>query len=64
MNFNLNYFQVKIQGQNEEMLLAACEQFLGKNEEEIQQVRFYTRNYECYNCDQKTIAGNKFAVKL
>ena len=37
----LNYFtifQVKIQGQNEEMLLAACEQFLGKNEEEIQQV--------------------------
>jgi hypothetical protein len=31
-------FQVKIQGQNEEMLLAACEQFLGKTEEEIQQV--------------------------
>ena len=35
--YNL-FFQVKIQGQNEEMLLAACEQFLGKNEEEIQQV--------------------------
>ena len=30
--------QVKIQGQNEEMLLAACEQFLGKNEDEITQV--------------------------
>jgi flotillin len=30
--------QVKIQGQNEEMLLAACEQFLGKTEDEIQQV--------------------------
>jgi flotillin len=29
---------VKIQGQNEEMLLAACEQFLGKTEDEIQQV--------------------------
>merc|ERR1711936_878628 len=30
--------QVKIQGQNEEMLLAACEQFLGKTEDEITQV--------------------------
>eukprot|EP00096_Caligus_rogercresseyi_P014879 TRINITY_DN7357_c0_g1_i1.p1 TRINITY_DN7357_c0_g1~~TRINITY_DN7357_c0_g1_i1.p1 ORF type:complete len:441 (-),score=145.50 TRINITY_DN7357_c0_g1_i1:591-1913(-) len=34
--------QVKIQGQNEEMLLAACEQFLGKNEEQIQQVALET----------------------
>jgi len=34
--------QVKIQGQNEEMLLAACEQFLGKTEEEIQQVALET----------------------
>jgi len=34
--------QVKIQGQNEEMLLAACEQFLGKNEDEIQQVALET----------------------
>jgi hypothetical protein len=58
MNFNLNCFQVKIQGQNEEMLLAACEQFLGKNEEEIQQVRFYTRNWERYNCDQKSKEAN------
>ena len=32
------FLQVKIQGQNEEMLLAACEQFLGKNEDEITQV--------------------------
>ena len=29
---------MKIQGQNEEMLLAACEQFLSKTDEEIQQV--------------------------
>eukprot|EP00094_Tigriopus_californicus_P001897 TCALIF_01828-PA protein Name:"Similar to Flo-1 Flotillin-1 (Drosophila melanogaster)" AED:0.20 eAED:0.20 QI:0/0.62/0.55/0.88/0.75/0.77/9/466/408 len=34
--------QVKIQGQNEEMLLAACEQFLGKSEEQIQQVALET----------------------
>merc|ERR1712123_74463 len=34
--------QVKIQGQNEEMLLAACEQFLGKPEDEIQQVALET----------------------
>lgn len=34
--------QVKIQGQNEEMLLAACEQFLGKGEDEIQQVAMET----------------------
>ncbi|XP_071519692.1 flotillin-1 isoform X3 [Panulirus ornatus] len=34
--------QVKVQGQYEEMLLAACEQFLGKNETEIQQVALET----------------------
>jgi len=34
--------QVKIQGQNEEMLLAACEQFLGKTEDEITQVALET----------------------
>jgi len=34
--------QVKIQGQNEEMLLAACEQFLGKNDDEITQVALET----------------------
>lgn len=34
--------QVKIQGQNEEMLLAACEQFLSKNEEQIQMVALET----------------------
>ena len=36
------FVQVKIQGQNEEMLLAACEQFLGKSEEQIQQVALET----------------------
>ncbi|CAG2067152.1 unnamed protein product, partial [Timema podura] len=34
--------QVKIQGQNEEMLLAACEQFLGKSETEIQHIALVT----------------------
>merc|ERR1711863_244122 len=34
--------QVKIQGQNEETLLAACEQFLGKTEDQIQQVALET----------------------
>lgn len=34
--------QVKVQGQYEEMLLAACEQFLGKSEAEVQQVALET----------------------
>lgn len=34
--------QVKVQGQNEEMLLAACEQFLGKAEQEIRRVALET----------------------
>ncbi|KAI9560962.1 hypothetical protein GHT06_011918 [Daphnia sinensis] len=34
--------QVKVQGQNKEMLLAACEQFLGKAEEEIKHVAMET----------------------
>ncbi|XP_022907870.1 flotillin-1-like [Onthophagus taurus] len=34
--------QVKIQGQNEEMLLAACEQFLGRTEHEIQHIALVT----------------------
>ncbi|BET02541.1 Hypothetical proteinB [Nesidiocoris tenuis] len=34
--------QVKIQGQNEEMLLAACEQFLGKTDAEIQHIALVT----------------------
>lgn len=33
---------MKVQGQYEEMLLAACEQFLGKSEAEIQQVALET----------------------
>lgn len=33
---------MKIQGQNEEMLLAACEQFLGKTEHEIQHIALVT----------------------
>lgn len=34
--------QVKIQGQNEDMLLTACEQFLGKSENEIQHIALVT----------------------
>ncbi|XP_024874747.1 flotillin-1-like [Temnothorax curvispinosus] len=34
--------QVKIQGQNEEMLSTACEQFLGKSEDEIHNIAFVT----------------------
>ncbi|KAK2583390.1 hypothetical protein KPH14_009378 [Odynerus spinipes] len=34
--------QVKIQGQNEEMLSTACEQFLGKNEDEIHNIALVT----------------------
>uniref|UniRef100_A0AAG5D7E6 Band 7 domain-containing protein n=1 Tax=Anopheles atroparvus TaxID=41427 RepID=A0AAG5D7E6_ANOAO len=34
--------QVKIQGQNEDMLLTACEQFLGKKESEIQHIALVT----------------------
>lgn len=34
--------QVKIQGQNEEMLITACEQFLGKTEREIQNIALVT----------------------
>ena len=36
------FWQVKVQGQNEEMLLAACEQFLGKAEQEIRRVALET----------------------
>lgn len=35
-------FQVKIQGQNQEMLMTACEQFLGKTESEIQNIALHT----------------------
>lgn len=34
--------QVKIQGQNEDMLLTACEQFLGKPESEIRHIALVT----------------------
>lgn len=34
--------QVKIQAQNEEMLMTACEQFLGKTEDEIQKIALLT----------------------
>lgn len=36
------HLKVKIQGQNEEMLSTACEQFLGKSEEEIHNIALVT----------------------
>ncbi|PSN46034.1 Flotillin-1 [Blattella germanica] len=48
--------QVKIQGQNEEMLLAACEQFLGKQEHEIQHIAL-----EIYK-DRKKFSKQVFEV--
>ena len=40
----VNFFilQVKIQGQNQEMLYAACQQFLGKSQEEVRSVALET----------------------
>ena len=35
-------FQVKIQGQNLDMLKAACEQFLGKTSREVHQIALET----------------------
>ncbi len=34
--------KVKIQGQNEDMLLAACQQFMGKSENDIQHITMVT----------------------
>lgn len=41
LNSCLN-LKVKIQGQNAEMLLSACEQFLGKSDQEIQHIALVT----------------------
>jgi flotillin len=45
--------QVKIQGQNEDMLAAACQQFLGKSEEEIRKIA-----RETLEGHQRAIMGN------
>lgn len=45
--------QVKIQGQNEEMLQAACQQFLGKTENEIRKIA-----QETLEGHQRAIMGN------
>lgn len=45
--------QVKIQGQNEDMLQAACQQFLGKSEEHIRQIAL-----ETLEGHQRAIMGN------
>ena len=39
---NFLILQVKIQGQNQEMLYAACQQFLGKSQEEVRSVALET----------------------
>lgn len=46
-------WQVKIQGQNKEMLLAACQQFLGRTENEVRAVA--TETLEGH---QRAIMGN------
>ncbi len=45
--------QIKFQAQNEEMLNAACEQFLAKSDEEIQRVA-----KETLEGHQRAIMGN------
>lgn len=45
--------QVKIQGQNEEMLQAACQQFLGKKSKEVAMVA-----QETLEGHQRAIMGN------
>jgi len=45
--------QVKIQGQNREMLQAACQQFLGKQEEDIRRIAL-----ETLEGHQRAIMGN------
>ena len=45
--------QVKIQGQNEEMLASACQQFMGKSENEIRHIAM-----ETLEGHQRAIMGN------
>ncbi len=45
--------QVKVQGANEEMLMAACQQFLGKHENEIMEI-----SRETLEGHQRAIMGN------
>lgn len=42
MCFFTCYSQVKIQGQNKEMLATACQMFMGKSEAEISQIALET----------------------
>lgn len=49
----LLFSQVKIQGQSQEMLAAACELFLGKSENEIRKVA-----QETLEGHQRAIMGN------
>ena len=44
------FLQVKIQGQNNDMLHAACQQFLGKTENEIRKIA------------QETLEGHQRAI--
>ena len=48
-------FQVKVQGQNEEMLHAACQQFLGKSEAEIRKIALETLVSISFYCNQNTV---------
>ena len=47
------FFKVKVQGQNDEMLAAACQQFLGKKNKEIVDIA-----KETLEGHQRAIMGN------
>ncbi len=49
----ISLFKVKFQAQNEEMLDAACEQFLGKSDDDIERVA-----KETLEGHQRAIMGN------
>ena len=52
-NIFLSHHQVKIQGQNKEMLATACELFLGKSDEEIKKIA-----HETLEGHQRAIMGS------
>ena len=61
----LYILQVKIQGQNQEMLYAACQQFLGKSQEEIRAVALETLvRFQSVNTSDAVPLVHNFTLKL
>ena len=52
--------KVKIQGQSQEMLAAACMQFLGKSERQIQKIALETLEGKMYGMAIKNYLKNFF----